>query len=257
MFQGVVHRLLRDAIQVRRRGHILNAHRRIAGEPAGHSGNPARARGQFHQAAHQPVALPRHGREAVRDETRLRDRLAQFAVQPSSLFGQGRRVALQVLSQSVTQHFQPGEPLAQAVVQVVAELALLALADVQKLFFKKPAFADVHSQTSHVPVSVFVQKRKLAVQPPGNAAVRIGGLFNDFNGSVRIEHGQVVTPQSRGEFAGPQLGISFPLPVFEANSESLLVVVAQKDIAAIFVLHPRNDRTVIQKRPEPFLAFPQ
>ena len=141
---GVGHRFLRDAEEVRRHAHVVEEERIVAIEAAGDSEEVLDFAGEVLQRRHQPVSGELHRQQSMRQLARHPDRLIDELCEARGFVRFGaHRPRPQLLFEHLAEECDAGEVLAEPVVQVLADAPLLALAGVENRAFELLAIGDV------------------------------------------------------------------------------------------------------------------
>ena len=143
MIDGVQQGFLHNVIQMQLHLAVHVGGRCLADETAGDPVAAAGARGEFLQCQDQAVFLQADGEQTARDAARLGVGLIDEVADSLRLRGLGSLFLLKPIAEDIHEVGDGGQLLANAVMQVVADAALLASADFQDLPFQSPALGDV------------------------------------------------------------------------------------------------------------------
>ena len=139
VLRGIGHRLLRDAVQVQRVHGFESAIQRVV-RLATHVDVEHRrqAAREFLERQRQAAAIEGHRRQAARQRARREDGVVDQQRDFLDRRRQRRRLALGAILEAAQQQRDAGELLAEAVVQVVADALLLAVADLEHFALELP-----------------------------------------------------------------------------------------------------------------------
>ena len=170
MLEGIVHRFLRDAIEVPGERRIGHAHRLRALEDAAHAVRcvPSTRRARA-SACIRPSSWRPTGREAVGKRAHFGDRLAHLSSQILRPAGPARARRFQRGDEPVGRQRGRGELLPEAVVQILPDAPPLALRGFEHLAFQ-PARVPPPVRRGAPPSRRRRSTRSCTSSPPGTAS---------------------------------------------------------------------------------------
>ncbi len=170
--RGIRRRFLRDSIQVRRRAFFeIRQFRRAVAERALQAVHVRAARSQMFERFRQAAAFQVHRRQAARQGARALNRVRQQVGDLRDVRGVLRRLARQLHLQAFQQQRQAGELLAEAVVQVAAEPALLAIGNLQDLLLQLASRRDLLHRAHQAGNGAVIAQRHVRVVEPAHGAI--------------------------------------------------------------------------------------
>jgi hypothetical protein len=147
MLNGVGDCLLSDAIKMRCDGVVVDCNTPVETKFTANLEQFPGIFRQLLQRCHQTMRVECDRGQTAREHPRARDRVADAHGNHGCLFGFGFRFGQKVALQHVAHQLDASEALAQIVVQVLADAALLALANFEHFTLEALALGDVDARS--------------------------------------------------------------------------------------------------------------